>query len=142
MKRLILSAAVALTPFAAAAENVEVRMLNKGSDGTRMVFEPAFVQLAPGDTLRILPEDRGHSAQSIASMLPEGAEGFKGKTGKPVEVTLEAEGWYGIKCLPHFSMGMVMAVQVGDAAMPADFLEAGLPKVARQRLEAALPAGG
>ncbi len=142
MKKILLTAAVGLLPFAVAAETVEVRMLNKGPDGARMVFEPAFVQLQPGDTLRILPEDRGHSAQSIAAMLPEGAEGFKGKTGKQVEVTLEAEGWYGIKCLPHFSMGMVMAVQVGDAQMPADFLDAGLPKKARERLEAVLPQGG
>ncbi|MGC8201328.1 hypothetical protein ACP2AV_01360 [Aliiroseovarius sp. PTFE2010] len=29
----------------------EARMLNKGADGERMVFEPAFVKAAPRDTI-------------------------------------------------------------------------------------------
>lgn len=138
MKKLLLTAALLLSAVPAGAETIEVQMLNKGSDGGRMVFEPAFVQAQPGDTVRFIPASRGHSAASIDGLLPEGAAPFKGQTSKVVEVTLEAEGWYGVKCLPHFSMGMVMAVRVGDAALPDDFLTAELPQMARKRLEASV----
>lgn len=138
MKTFLLTAAAALLAVPAFADTIEVQMMNKGPDGARMVFAPAFVQLEPGDTLRIVSASRGHSAATIDGLIPEGAEAFKGKTGKDIEVTLDTEGWYGIKCLPHYSMGMVMAVRVGSAELPADFLDAGLPKAARQRMAAAV----
>ncbi|MNC83934.1 Pseudoazurin [compost metagenome] len=43
---------------------------------------------------------------------------------------------YGIQCIPHLAMGMVMVVQVGDAA-PAE-LPASLPARAKTRFEAQL----
>ena len=39
-------ALAALMGGSAFAETFEVQMLNKGSDGERMVFEPSFVQAA------------------------------------------------------------------------------------------------
>jgi pseudoazurin len=48
-------------------------------------------------------------------MLPEGVEGFKSKFNKEFDLTVEAEGVYGIKCTPHYAMGMVALIQVGDA---------------------------
>ena len=44
-----IAALLALAGAARAAE-VEVLMLNKGAEGV-MVFEPAFVKIAPGDTV-------------------------------------------------------------------------------------------
>ena len=63
---------------AAFAENHEVKMLNKGADGERMVFEPAFLQIAPGDTVVFLPTDKSHNAETLAEMMPDGAAGFEG----------------------------------------------------------------
>ncbi|MDP3264584.1 MAG: hypothetical protein U1E06_11030 [Tabrizicola sp.] len=45
--------AAMLMSTAASAANIEVRMLNKGTDGA-MVFEPAFVKAAVGDTVTFL----------------------------------------------------------------------------------------
>ena len=52
----------------ALAETFEVRMLNKGSDGERMVFEPAFVRAAPGDTVKFIAADKGHNAETVKDM--------------------------------------------------------------------------
>jgi pseudoazurin len=125
---------------AAWAETVEVKMLNKGEAGT-MVFEPAFVQIAAGDTVKFLPTDKGHNAESVKGMIPEGAEPFKGKINQEIDVTFDTEGLYGVKCLPHFAMGMVMTIAVGEnVEVPADFLEGRLPKKAKERFEESLEA--
>lgn len=110
---LALGAAIALASPVGAAE-FEVKMLNKGSDGTAMVFEPAFVHAAPGDTITFVPVDKGHDVETIKGMIPEGAEPFKGKINEQVTVTLTQEGLYGIKCTPHYGMGMVGLIQVGN----------------------------
>ena len=119
----------------ALAETIEVKMLNVGSDGERMVFEPAFVQAAPGDTIKFLATDRGHNAILNRGMFPEGAEQFEGRINEEIEVTLDVEGVYGVICQPHFAMGMVMIIAVGDVEAPADFLEGRVPRTAKARFE-------
>ncbi|MBB2973700.1 pseudoazurin [Mesorhizobium sp. RMAD-H1] len=96
----------------AGAAEFEVKMLNKGEKGV-MVFEPDFIKAAPGDTVRFVPTDKGHSAESIKGMIPDGAEPFKGKMNEEVTVTLTKEGVYGVKCAPHYGMGMVALIEVG-----------------------------
>ena len=88
-------------------------MLNKGEAG-QMVFEPAFLSANVGDTISFIPASKGHNAETIKDMLPEGAEQFKSKLSKEFSVTLTAEGIYGIKCTPHYSMGMIALIQVGS----------------------------
>lgn len=131
-------ALAALMGSAAFAEIFEVQMLNKGSDGERMVFEPAFVQAAPGDTIKFVAADKGHNAEVNKGMLPEGAEAFKGKINEELEVTLDVEGVYGVICKPHFAMGMVMTIAVGDVDVPEDFLDGRVPKKAKARFDAQL----
>ena len=131
-------ALAALIGTGAFAETHEVQMLNKGPDGDRMVFEPAFVQAAPGDTIKFIATDRGHNAEVNKGMLPEGAEAFEGKINEEYEVTLDVEGVYGVICKPHFAMGMVMTIAVGDVDTPADFFEGRVPPKAKQRFEAQL----
>jgi pseudoazurin len=109
---LAAAAALVLAGGARAAE-VEVKLLNKGSDGTVMVFEPALVKVAPGDTVKFVSTDKGHNAESIKGMLPEGATPFVGKNNEDIAIKFEQEGVYGIKCLPHYGMGMVALVVVG-----------------------------
>lgn len=108
---LTLGAAVTISAGAMAAE-YKVQMLNKGEKGV-MVFEPDFVRAEPGDTIRFVPTDKGHNAQTIKGMIPDGAKPFKSKYNKEFSVTLDAEGIYGIKCTPHYAMGMVALIQVG-----------------------------
>ena len=111
---LAAAAAVMVLSGAARAAEVEVKMLNKGTDGAVMVFEPAFVKVAPGDTVKFVSSDKGHNAESIKGMLPEGATPFLGKNNEDVAVKFEKDGVYGIKCLPHYGMGMVAMVVVGS----------------------------
>jgi pseudoazurin len=111
--KLITTSLVALALASAAyAENFDVRMLNKGADGA-MVFEPAFVKAAVGDTITFLSTDKGHNAEAIEGMLPEGVAAFKSKMGEDYVLTLTAEGLYGIKCTPHYTMGMIALIQAG-----------------------------
>lgn len=131
-------ALAALMGSAAFAETFEVKMLNKGTDGERMVFEPAFIQAAPGDTIKFLATDRGHNAEVSKGMLPDGADAFKGKINEEIEVTLDVEGVYGVICKPHFAMGMVMTIAVGDVEAPDSFLEGRVPRKAKERFEAQL----
>lgn len=106
--------AVALTAAQGAlAETHEVKMLNKGERGV-MVFEPAFLKIAPGDTVKWVAVDPAHSTESIPAMVPEGGQTWKGKINEEVEVTFETPGVYGYKCMPHYALGMVGVIQVGD----------------------------
>lgn len=108
---LALGAAVVLAGAAGAAE-IEVVMLNKGEKGS-MVFQPDFIAAAPGDTIRFVPTDKGHNVETIKGMIPAGAEAFKSKFNETFTVTLDKEGVYGVKCSPHYAMGMVALIEVG-----------------------------
>ncbi len=128
-------AAVAAFAAPAAAKEWQIKMLNKGTDGV-MVFEPAFVKAAPGDTVKFLAVDKGHDAESIPGMLPDGVEGFKGKMNEEIVVPLAKPGLYGIKCTPHLGLGMVALVQVGK---PVNMAAAGagaakLPGLAKMKM--------
>jgi pseudoazurin len=108
----VVAAGLALAGTARPAE-VEVKLLNKGSEGAVMVYEPAFVKVAPGDTVKFVSTDKGHNAESIKGMLPEGAAAFVRKNGEDIAVKFDQEGIYGVECLPHYGMGMVAMIVVG-----------------------------
>ena len=117
MFKILIAASLATlftAPFTA-AETFEVLMLNKGVEGT-MVFEPAFVRAAVGDTINFVATDKGHNVEAIAGMLPEAVAPIKSKLGEDFTLTVENEGIYGFNCTPHFAMGMVALIQVGVPA--------------------------
>jgi len=121
------------------AKEIVVHMKNQGSDGA-MVFEPSFVKAAPGDVIRFKPTDPSHNAETMSNMLPAGATPMKGVMNKEAVLTVTKPGLYGIKCLPHYSMGMVALVQVGQPTA-ADISAAKavkLPPFAAKRMTAAL----
>ena len=144
MATSIVGAAAILVALAlpAAAADFEVHMLNKGAEGA-MVFEPAFVKVAPGDTFTFIPTDKGHNVETIKDMIPDGAIAFRSKMNETYKVTFDTPGAYGVKCMPHVGMGMVGLVVVGDAPANLDAVKTGkLPKKARERLDAAITALG
>lgn len=108
---IALAAAIGIAGSAHAVEH-EIKMLNRGD--RPMVFEPEFVRAQPGDTIRFVATDPSHNAEIISGMLPEGATSFKGAINEEFVYTLEKEGLYGIKCAPHYGMGMVLLISVGD----------------------------
>ena len=117
MKNILAIFAVAvsalLASVAANAAEHQVKMLNKGVEGI-MVFEPNVVKVAPGDSVHFVAADKGHNVESIDGMIPEGAAPFKGEMNKDVTVTLDKPGVYGFKCKPHYGMGMVGLIVVGE----------------------------
>ena len=135
---LALSAAAAT----ASAKTVEVHMKSQGAAGM-MVFEPALIQVAKGDTVHFILGDPSHNAESIAGMLPDGAAPIAGAMGKDVTVTFTVPGVYGVKCKPHYTMGMVALVAVGKAPgnlAAARAAAAKLPPLAAKRMEPMLAA--
>ncbi|MBD9649789.1 pseudoazurin [Ensifer sp. ENS09] len=142
MRALFLGLSLFLTAFQfAQAEMHEVKMLNRNASGP-MVYEPDFLQVAPGDTVKFIAATSGHNAATVDGMVPEGTAGFKGGINEEIEVTLDAEGFYGIKCSPHFAMGMVMVIRVGDAKVDARFAAAKVPARARKRFDEILARNG
>ncbi len=130
---LLRAALLCLLPLSALAETHEVRMLNRNDTGP-MPYEPDYLVIRPGDTVRFLAASPGHNAATIAGMIPEGGEKFTGRIDEEIEVTLTATGIWGIKCSPHYTMGMVMLIQVGDTPATEADLPDDLPEAARQRM--------
>ena len=125
----------------ARAELHEVRMLNRNETGG-MVYEPDHLRLAPGDRVRFLATNATHNAASMPEMLPPGATPFKGQINQEIEVTSTEPGLYGIKCIPHYAMGMVMLVQVGDAQAAPRAIPDSLPEPVRRRFHEILRRAG
>ena len=137
MKKALLTATMAtalLFSSLSHAAEFEVKMLNKGEKGA-MVFEPAFIQAMPGDTVKFIPSTKGHNVESIKGMLPEGVKKFKSKFNKEFVLTVEEDGLYGIKCSPHYGMGMVALISVGEPTNEADVMAVKLRGKAKKRFE-------
>ena len=134
---LIVGCIMVLSMFATVGNSaeIEVKMLNKGSDGEKMVFEPALIRANVGDTITFLPTDKGHMAASMKGMMADGGK-FKGKTNKPVSYEVTAEGLYGVKCTPHMANGMVAIIVVGSSFDKDSFLQGKkVSKKAKTRFE-------
>ncbi|MBP2275935.1 MAG: pseudoazurin [Pseudomonadota bacterium] len=100
-------------PAKTPAKTIVVEMKDSGTEGA-MVFVPAFIKANLGDTVRFVPTSLAHNAELIPAMLPTGVSPSKGAMGKQFDLMVTTPGIYGIKCAPHYSMGMVAVVQAGD----------------------------
>ena len=138
-RKLLASAAVMIAlGGTVAAETFEVKTLNKGDGGT-MMFEQVSLHIAAGYTFRIIPANKGHNAEFVKGMIPEGATVFAGNINEKIDVTLTKPGFYGAKCKPHWGMGVVKVIAVGDDAAPVDsFLESKMPMKAKAGFQESL----
>lgn len=142
MRKILLGFALSAALSAPAhAEMHEVKMLNRGALGP-MVYEPEYLEVAPGDTVKFINGSPGHNAATLQGMVPDGHPGFLGRINEEIEVTLDQEGFYGVKCSPHLGMGMVMVIRVGETALPESFMGAKIPPRARKRFEEILGRAG
>jgi pseudoazurin len=135
--RLLLTLLMILLPSLTLAETYEVQMLNRNANGS-MVYDPPYLNVQIGDSVTFLATRPGHNAVSIDGMVPHGATPINGKLNEEITVTFEVEGLYGIKCTPHYAMGMVMLIEVGERKATAKDLPDGLPERAEERLQAYL----
>jgi pseudoazurin len=135
---MLCAGALLLTVPAHAAE-FEVKMLNKGPGNQMMTFDPPFLKIQSGDTGKFVAADKGHDAESIPGMLPDGATPFKGKISQDISVTFDKPGLYGYRCVPHFGMGMVGLIEVGGSTANLDAAkQAKMPPLATKRMTALL----
>ncbi|MDF7679692.1 pseudoazurin [Enterobacteriaceae bacterium ESL0689] len=116
------------------AQTYEVLMKNRGAAGP-MVYEPDYLAIQPGDSVKFIRTHKSHNAASIAELSPAGYKGFVGKIDEEIEVKYDQPGFYGIKCSPHYAMGMVMMIKVGDATLPDSYRAFKAPGVANKRFQ-------
>lgn len=95
-----------------AAEHT-VMMKNSGADGV-MVFEPAVLYVAVGDTIHFEPTDFAHSTESIEALKPAGSVSWKSQLSKTISVTIDKEGVYVYQCEPHLVMAMIGVIVAGE----------------------------
>ncbi len=77
-------------------------------------FKPLHLFVKPGDTVK-WTNMTIHDSQSMDGLIPEGAKPWKSNIGQEIAVTLDTEGVYIYKCNPHYSVGMIGAIIVGEA---------------------------
>lgn len=118
MKHAVLGIALSLACAGAMAADHQVRMLNTGKDGS-MVFEPGFLRVAKGDTVKFVKVDPSHNSASV--LVPAGATPWKGRPDEEISLKLDQEGVYLYVCDPHKVMGMAGVIQVGK---PVNLAEA------------------
>jgi len=132
---LALVAILALAATPALAANVDVQLLTKGDKGA-MVFQPDLVKIAVGDTVTYQPTDKGHDVDGAAGNIPAAATPFKGQMSQGLTQTFTVPGVYVVKCDPHYGMGMVSVVVVGNDLSNLHALKAVKnPKMAQARLD-------
>ena len=117
MKKTVLASMLCMAAFAAGAAEHQVKMLNTGKDGA-MVFEPSFLKVAKGDSVKFVKVDASHN--SAAVIVPAGATAWKGKMDEEISVKLDKEGVYVYVCDPHKVMAMAGVIQVGKPVNLAD----------------------
>ena len=113
MKKYLLIFPLLMMQLNLQSANHVVKMLNQGSGGV-MVFEPAVLKIAVGDSVTFESTDAAHNSASLPGMIPENAVSWNGELSRDITVTLTQPGVYAYQCTPHSMMAMVGVIQVGD----------------------------
>lgn len=104
----------AVSPVLAETYTVKMVSTDPNDPSIAMNFIPAFLKIEKGDTVIFEPTQKGHNSATKKGMLPEGAKKWNGRINKSVEVTFDTDGTYGYFCIPHYTVGMVGLILVGD----------------------------
>ncbi len=124
--------ALSIQPLHAAT--TEVDMLN-AKDGQNFVFSPDFVKVAVGDTITFKAVNPGHNVGFVPGAVPDGVPPLNSAMSKDVDVTYTVPGIYIMRCIPHYGLGMVAVVEVGDNKSNLDAVSAmSYPPLAKSRI--------
>ena len=99
-----------LVSNSAFAADVTVEMLDKDSDGNRMVYSQEIVEIAVGSTVTWVSTDKFHNVEMKAS--PNDMK-FVSKGAKEASITFDTPGIYYYWCKFHKGEGMIGLVVVG-----------------------------
>ena len=119
MNKYLLMIPLLVVQFELASANHVVKMLNQGSGGV-MIFEPAVLKVAVGDSVTFESTDAAHNSASLPGMIPANAVPWNGQLSRDITVTLTEPGVYAYQCTPHSMMAMVGVIQVGDDSSNLD----------------------
>lgn len=110
----LLSILIVPGTLVAEVHEIEMRNTDPGNNSKTNLFTPAVLKIAAGDIVRFKAIDAGHNSASKKGMLPEGAVPWNGGIDEEIEIQFTIEGTYGYLCVPHYEMGMVGLILVGD----------------------------
>lgn len=110
MKKLVAATLLSTLSMISFAAEHQVKMLNNGKEGA-MVFEPSYLKIEKGDTVKFIKVDPSHNSASV--IVPPGATPWKGKIDEEIVVKPDQEGIYVYVCDPHKMMAMAGVIQVG-----------------------------
>ena len=119
MNKYLLIIPLLLVQFELFSANHVVKMLNQGPGGV-MIFEPAVLKVAVGDSVTFESTDAAHNSASLPGMIPANAVPWNGQLSRDITVTLTEPGVYAYQCTPHSMMAMVGVIQVGDDSSNLD----------------------
>ena len=95
------------------ANAMTIEMLNKDTDGNKMIYSEEIAHIAVGESITWVPTDKGHNVEIIAA--PEGFDiPKKSKNSKEVTIEFTVPGVYYYWCTPHKGMGMIGLVVVDE----------------------------
>lgn len=117
-----------LVPFPSAAVGAKEHVVRVISDyeNLQMSFDPATLQIEPGDTVVwVNQDDEEHNMVTYPDGFPEGAKGFASPSLKKRDEmwshTFAAEGTYEYHCVPHLFLGMRGSVTVTKPSRITEF---------------------
>ncbi len=132
----VLFAGSTLVSSGASAADHVVQLKNDDGKGNYKVFVPDFLHVAVGDTITFKPGDMGHNAETIPEIWPSGPPQLKGAMSKPATLKIEKEGVYGIKCNPHFPLGMMAFIVAGKPTNIDEVEKFKAPQYGQKRFDA------
>ncbi|PVZ71970.1 plastocyanin/azurin family copper-binding protein [Pelagibaculum spongiae] len=77
-------------------------------------FEPDYLRIQPGDTVRFTGSMGQHTVTTVKGMLPEGVKPVEIHSIPSKDIKFDVPGVYGLKCRVHNRYGMVALLVVGD----------------------------
>ena len=86
-------------------------------------FEPDYLWIEPGDTIRFLNSTGNHTVTSLEGMWPEGADYIDIEHQPIAEIMLDKPGVYGFRCKVHGRHGMYALVVVGSPEANIDEID-------------------
>ncbi len=140
MRKLLLGFLMGAFATNAFADEVAIDMWTLDpSTHERNDFNPGVIFINPGDTVVWTAKEVGHNVELLTGAVPEGIEKFRSGFDKEIRYTFQQDGIYAYKCLPHFGLGMIGFIVVGNDFSNLNSIKAyRYPGLAKARAEGLL----
>ena len=122
---VIVMGVVTISPRTGMAAEHIIRIVSD-YDNLRMVFEPKYLEIQPGDRVTWVNEaNEEHNVITFPDGFPRGAEAFQSpimtRAGEQWSQEFRVSGTYEYHCLPHLPMGMHGLIIVGRRSRSDEF---------------------